>query len=48
MVYRDLPSEEIEKRYSELTATIPPKKEEEPKPKPKKKVVKVIVPKTAV
>ena len=44
MVYRDLPSEEVEKRYAELTATVPPKKEEVAKPK--KKVVKVIVPKS--
>ena len=45
MVYRDVPLEEAEKRYAELTSTIttPPVVE---KPKPKKKVVKVIVPKS--
>lgn len=45
MVYRDLPLEEAEKQYAELTATVPPPVVIE-KPKPKKKVVKVLVAKS--
>jgi len=47
MVYRDLPLEEAEKRHAELTATLPSIPIVE-KPKPKKKVVKLLVAKSAV
>jgi len=45
MVYRDLPMEEAQKRFAELTATVPPV---EPKPKVKvqRKAVKVLVAKS--
>ncbi len=51
MVYRDLPLEEAEKRFAEVTAVVAPAAAPEPmaevviKPKPKRKVVKAFVPK---
>jgi hypothetical protein len=51
MVYRDLPLEEAEKRFAEVTAAVAPAPAPEPmtevviKPKPKRKVVKAFVPK---
>lgn len=42
MVYRDLPVEEAQKRYAELTAVPVPAPVE--KPKPKRKVIKALVP----
>jgi hypothetical protein len=46
MVYRDLPVEEAQKRFAELTVA-PEAAPLEPveKPKPKRKVVKALVPK---
>ena len=47
MVYRDLPMEEAQKRYSEATATVPPTDEEKEPPKTKtilkRKAVKPVV-----
>ena len=43
MVYRNLSTEEAQKVYSELTATLPPKPEA-PKPVVKRKVVRGLVP----
>ena len=51
MVYRDLPMDEAEKRFAEITATVHVEpKEEGPiavkavgKPKPKRKVIKALV-----
>jgi len=41
MVYRDMPMEEAQKRFEEITATVePPSASSAPKPKPK--VVKTI------
>jgi hypothetical protein len=45
MVYRNLSTEEAQKVYSDLTATLPPKVEK-PKPVVKRKVVKALVPKS--
>jgi len=45
MVYRNLSTEEAQKVYSELTATLPPKVEA-PKTVVKRKVVKGLVPPT--
>jgi BarA-like signal transduction histidine kinase len=45
MVYRNLSTEEAQKVYSELTATLPPKVER-PKTVLKRKVVKGLVPPT--
>jgi hypothetical protein len=42
MVYRDLSVEEGQKKFAELTQTVPPVVETS-KPKPKKKVIKTIV-----
>jgi hypothetical protein len=52
MVYRDLPIEEAEKRFADLTAPAPePVAADEPAAvvlpsKPKRKVVKALIPKT--
>jgi len=48
MVYRDLPMEEAEKRFAELTVTVHPEAPKAPKAKVpiKRKVVKLIVPKS--
>lgn len=47
MVYRDLSMEEAQKRYSEITETVPPAAAPEEKPKPKtilkRKAVKPVV-----
>ena len=45
MVYRNLSTEEAQKVYSELTATVPPPVEK-PKTILKRKVVKALVPKS--
>ena len=45
MVYRNLSTEEAQKLYSELTATIPPKAEKV-KTVVKRKVVKALIPPT--
>jgi BarA-like signal transduction histidine kinase len=45
MVYRNLSTEEAQKVYSELTATVPPKIDQ-PKTVIKRKVVKALVPKS--
>ncbi len=48
MVYRDLPVEEAQKRYSEITAPVqvaePAPAPAPPKPKPKRKQIKALVP----
>jgi hypothetical protein len=50
MVYRDLPVEEAQKRYSEITAPAPAAEPAPapapapPKPKPKRKQIKALVP----
>ena len=45
LVYRGLSTEEAQKLYSELTATVPPTPEK-PKTIVKRKVVKALVPKS--
>ena len=45
MVYRNLSTEEAQKVYSELTATVPPVNDK-PKTVVKRKVVKALVPKS--
>lgn len=45
MVYRDLPMEEAQKRFAELTVTVPPV-ETKPKVKVQRKAVKVLVAKS--
>jgi hypothetical protein len=46
MVYRDLSMEEAQKRFSEITATVPTTTEEPVKPKVRRKVVKALVTKS--
>ncbi len=45
MVYHDLPAEEAQKKFEELTTAPPVKALEEVKDKPKRKTVKALVPK---
>lgn len=44
MVYRDLPVEEAQKRYADLTTVPVPAPPSAEKPKPKRKVIKALVP----
>jgi hypothetical protein len=46
MVYREIPMEEAQKRFEDITATVPPVSEPPPPPKPKVKPVKVRIPKS--